>query len=103
MVGQALLNSSSSSSAAPVLHLATSLRSFRAEGLSDFVGKVIEGDAEAARALSIELKDFPLLITRDIEGARAWLRSKVRGKKRTGLLASSNAVRPKPHGAFVKS
>ncbi len=88
---------------APALHLATSLRSFRAERLSDFVGKLIEGDAEAARAISTELKDFPLLITRDIEAARSWLRSKVRGNERAGLLASSNAVRLKPHGVFVKA
>ena len=88
---------------APALHLATSLRSFRAERLSDFVGKVIEGDAETARAIGAELKDFPLLITREIEAARSWLRSKVRGNERAGLLASSNAVRLKPHGIFVKA
>lgn len=88
---------------ASALHLATSLRSFRADRLSDFVGKVIEGDAEAARTISTELKDFPLLITRDIEAARSWLRSRVRGNERAGLLASSNAVRLKPHGVFVKA
>lgn len=88
---------------APALHLATSLRSFRAERLSDFVGEVINGNAEAARCLSAELKDFPLLITRDLEVARAWLRSKARGGERTGLLASSNAARLKPHGIFTKA
>ncbi|MDG6078094.1 DUF2075 domain-containing protein [Erythrobacter litoralis] len=88
---------------APALHLATSLRSFRAERLSDFVGKVIEGDAEAARAISNELTGFPLLITRDLEAARSWLRGKTRGNERAGLLASSNAARLKPHGIFVKA
>ena len=88
---------------APALHLATSLRSFRAERLSDFVGEVISGNAEAAKDLSEELTDFPLLLTRDIEKARAWLRSKVRGNERMGLLASSNAARLKPHGIFTKS
>lgn len=85
------------------LHLATSLRSFRAERLSDFVGEVIKGNAEAAQRLSVELKDFPLLITRDLEAARSWLRSKARGGERTGLLASSNAARLKPHGIFTKA
>lgn len=88
---------------APALHLATSLRSFRAERLSDFVGEVIAGNADAARRISAELKDFPLLLTRDLSAARSWLRSKARGGERTGLLASSNAARLKPHGIFVKA
>lgn len=88
---------------APALHLATSLRSFRAERLSDFVGEVINGDAKAARKISEELKNFPLFVTRDIEAARTWLRSKTRGHERIGMLASSNASRLKPHGIFVKA
>ena len=85
------------------LHLATSIRSFRAEKLSDFVGCVIEGDANAARVLSGELTDYPLLITRDLDKARDWLRCQRRGQERAGLLASSNAARLKPHGVFVKA
>jgi len=85
------------------LHLATSLRSFRAERLSDFVGHVIEGDAAAARSVREQLTSFPLHVTRDLASARRWLRSKVRGSERAGLLASSNASRLKPHGVFVKA
>ncbi|HUH88768.1 MAG TPA: DUF2075 domain-containing protein [Pusillimonas sp.] len=88
---------------APALHLATSLRSFRAERLSDFVGHVIAGNAAAAREVKGTLTNFPLYITRDLEQARQWLRSKRRGAERTGLLASSNATRLKPHGVFVKA
>ena len=88
---------------APALHLATSLRSFRAERLSDFVNEVISGNPKAARTLTAELKDFPLLITRDLEAARSWLRSKARSGERTGLLASSNAARLKPYGIFTKA
>lgn len=88
---------------APALHLATSLRSFRAERLSDFVGHVIAGDAAAAREVKSTLTNFPLYITQDLEQARQWLRSKRRGAERTGLLASSNAARLKPHGVFVKA
>jgi len=88
---------------APALHLATSIRSFRAEKLSDFVGHLIDGDAVAAKHIHEELADYPLLITRDLEKARAWLRSKRRGQERAGLLASSNAARLKPHGVFVKA
>ena len=88
---------------APALHLATALRSFRAELLSDFVGEVIDGNVAAAQRLSTQLQDFPLLVTRDIEAARAWLRSRIRGSERAGLLASSNAARLKPHGIFTKA
>ena len=85
------------------LHLATSIRSFRAEKLSDFVGHVIDGDAVAAQHVREALTDFPLLITRDLEAARSWLRKQRRGGERAGLLASSNAARLKPHGVFVKA
>lgn len=64
---------------------------------------MIEGDADAAAALREELINYPLLITRDLDQARAWLRSRRRGEERAGLLASSNAARLKPHGEFVKA
>jgi hypothetical protein len=88
---------------APSLHLATSIRSFRAEKLSDFVGHLIEGDAPAAKRVHGELADYPLLITRDLNRAREWLRAQRRATERAGLLASSNAARLKPHGVFVKA
>jgi DNA-binding transcriptional LysR family regulator len=79
------------------------LRSYRAERLSEFVGHVIDGNADAAKGISSDLKQYPLRITRDIQAARGWLRSKKRGQERIGLLASSNALRLKPHGVFVKA
>ena len=88
---------------APALHLATSIRSFRAERLSDFVGHVVAGETAAAKRIRSELDNFPLYITRDLERARQWLRAKRRGSERSGLLASSNAVRLKPHGIFIKA
>jgi len=87
----------------PDLHLATSIRSFRAEKLSDFVGHVIDGDAVAAARVKAELPNYPLLITRDLDQARKWLRTHRRGNERAGLLASSNAARLKPYGIFVKA
>ena len=89
--------------ASPDLHLATSIRSFRAERLSDFVGHVIAGDAVAAKRVAGELPNYALYVTRDLEGARGWLRGQRRGQERMGLLASSNAARLKPHGIFVKA
>lgn len=87
----------------PALHLSTSIRSFRAEKVSDFVAAVIDGSAELARQHYTTLSSFPLYLTRDLNVARAWLRTRRRGKERTGLLASSNAMRLKPDGIYVKA
>ena len=87
----------------PALHLATSVRSFRAEVLSDFVGAVVAGEAKLALSLHSELANYPLVITRQLEAARDWLRQHARGSERTGLVASSNAMRLKPTGIHVKA
>src|SRR5215203_3925718 len=47
------------------LHLAISVRSFRAEHLSNFVGALIDGDVRLACTLTASLADYPLFITRD--------------------------------------
>jgi DUF2075 family protein len=85
------------------LHLATSIRSFRAEKLSDFVSEILEGTPERAREITLSLTDFPLFITRDLDRARSWLRSRRRGQERAGILASSNGARLKPYGVFTKA
>ena len=87
----------------PALHLAVSVRSFRAEALSEFVGAVIDGDADRARSIRQKLDNYPLVLTRDLEAARRWLRTHARGGERTGLVASSNAQRLKPIGLHVKA
>jgi Uncharacterized conserved protein (DUF2075) len=86
------------------LHLSVSIRSFRAEKLSDFVGAVIEGDIDAASRLRREIgQNFPLVLTRNIQKAREWLKSKARGSERYGVVASSGALRLKPDGIFARS
>ena len=87
----------------PALHLAVSIRSFRAEKLSTFIGAVIDGNADAAVAHAASLTNYPLYITRDLAIARRWLRQQRRASERAGLLASSNALRLKPDGVFVKA
>lgn len=88
---------------APALHLSVSIRSFRAERLSQFVGAIIDGDAGAARQLIASLDRYPLAVTRDLSQARKWLRERRRGEERAGLLASSNGLRLKSHGVFVRA
>ena len=78
------------------LHLAVSLRSFRAEKVSAFVHSLLSFDGNA-QAIYQEIKDkYPILLTRDMEVARAWLHAKVRGSERTGVLVTKEAARFKP-------
>jgi hypothetical protein len=85
------------------LHLGVSIRSYRAEKLSDFVGAVIDGNSGEAQNIVKALSKYPLVITRDIHKARSWLREHARGSERLGLLASSGAIRLKPEGIMVKA
>lgn len=86
------------------LHLGVSIRSFRAESLSEFVGHVVENRPELARAAYTMIAErYPLRLTRDLNYARQWLRSNARGSERFGLVASSGANRLRPEGIFMKS
>ena len=84
------------------LHLAVSVRSFRAEKLSEFVSALIAGEIDAARSLYASIQDrYPIVLTRDLAHAKAWLRTRARGSERFGLIASSGASRLKPEGINV--
>ncbi len=86
------------------LHLATSVRSFRTPDLAAFVKAVLDVDTDNAKALYEQIKDkYPIRITRDLNKAKAWVRSQCQGTTRYGLLASSGALRLKPEGIFVKN
>ena len=85
------------------LHLAASMRSFRAENVSAFVKALLDCDTDAARTAFVQLKDrFPIVITRDLDAAKAWVRLQARGSERFGLLASSKAMRLKPHAVDIR-
>ena len=78
------------------LHLGVSLRSYRAEKLSEFVHALLYFD-ENASALYKEIKDkYPIVLTRDMAKARKWLHDKVRGTERTGVLVTKESARFKP-------
>ena len=87
----------------PELHLKTSIRSFRSERLSEYVGKILDGDVEQANNISLDLRDYPLLISRNLSQTKKWLKMVSRGSERYGLVASSNAIRLKPYGLHMKS
>lgn len=85
------------------LHLSVSMRSFRAETVSRFVKAALDQELEAGRALLGELsRQYPIAVTRDLEAARAWIRGRVRGSERCGILASSQAARLKPHAIDIR-
>jgi hypothetical protein len=86
------------------LHLAVSMRSFRAGALSAFVGHLVENrPAEACRVYE-EISDrYPIRLTRVLEQVRRWLRYQARGSERYGLLASSGACRLRAEGLHVKA
>ena len=78
------------------LHLGVSLRSYRAEKLSAFVHAVLSFDQRAA-ALYSEIKDrYPIVLTRDMAKAKAWLHQRARGSERTGVLITKESARFKP-------
>jgi hypothetical protein len=86
------------------LHLAVSMRSFRAEALSDFVGHVVNNEPETASAIYGTIaEDYPIYVTRDLNEARSWLRNQARGSERYGLVASSGALRLKPVGIHIRA
>ena len=83
------------------LHLAVSLRSYRAEKLSAFVHALLAFDDRAA-ALYGEIKDkYPIVLTRDMDKARRWIHEKVRGTERTGVLVTKESARFKPLSIHV--
>lgn len=86
------------------LHLAVSMRSFRAENVSLLVKQILDLDEENARNTLQELKDkYPIVITRDLTKAKQWLKTKARGTERYGIVVSSQAQRLKPYAIDVKS
>lgn len=85
------------------LHLGVSLRSYRAEKLSAFVHALLAVDKKAA-SIYAEIKErYPIVLTRDMENAKAWLHGKVRGSERTGVLITKESARYKPLGIHALS
>ncbi len=79
------------------LHLAVSMRSFRAEKLSNLVHHLLDCDIDTTKQIFESIKEnYPIVLTRDLNKAKGWLREHARGSERYGLLASSKAYRLKP-------
>jgi hypothetical protein len=85
------------------LHLAVSMRSFRAENVSYFVKALLDCDRGAARqALAQFSHSYPIVVTRNLDQAKQWVRDRSRGTERYGLVASSRAQRLKPDAIDIR-
>ena len=86
------------------LHLAVSLRSFRANNLSLLVKNILDLKIDDAKICYQALQEkYPIVITRDLTKAKNWLKKKARGTERYGIVVSSQAQRLKPYAIDVKS
>jgi len=86
------------------LHLSVSMRSFRAENLSLFIKQVLDIDIQGAQNTLQQLHNqYPILLTRDLQKAKAWLKEKARGSERYGIVVSSQAQRLKPLAIDVRT
>ena len=85
------------------LHLAVSMRSFRAENVSRFVKALLDCDVDTASDLYAVMGErYPICISRSLQRARGWLRERARGSERAGLMASSKAMRLKPFAIDIR-
>lgn len=85
------------------LHLSVSMRSFRAENLSNFVHYLLERDINKAKETFESIKNkYPIYITRNLGKAKEWLKEHARGSERYGIVVSSQAYRLKPLAIDVR-
>lgn len=86
------------------LHLATSMRSFRAENLASLIKSILEIELQTAKDELARLQNqYPIFVTRSLDQARRWLRRMARGTERYGIVASSKALRLKPHAIDIRA
>ena len=85
------------------LHLATSVRSFRSEKVSAWVHALLDIDKQAEQLWHEIKENYPIVLTRDLQKAKAWVKAQAKGSERYGLVASSGARRLKALGVNVKN
>src|SRR5215469_14556102 len=86
------------------LHLSVSMRSFRAEHVSELVKQLLDLDVASSQNTLNKLRaKYPIVISRDLPAAKGWLRTQARGSERYGILVSSQAERLRPHAINVKA
>ena len=85
------------------LHLAVSMRSFRAENLSNTIQEILNLNPQAAKEEYSKIRDkYPIVLTRDLGKAKQWLKDSARGSERYGIVCSSQAYRLRPLAIDVR-
>lgn len=85
------------------LHLSVSMRSYRAENVALFIKQLLDLETQkASETLKLISDKYPIVITRNIESAKNWLKEKARGSERYGIVVSSQAYRLKPLAIDVR-
>jgi hypothetical protein len=82
----------------PLLHLQTSVRHIRSVHANDWVDAMLNGDSSTAHTIASKCDPLPFTVTRNLATARAALRQSARGKRRAGMVASSEAKRLRAEG-----
>ena len=86
----------------PELHLSVSMRSFRSEKQSAFVKALLDCDIELASSIYNDLiEKYPIVLTRNLDKAKNWVREKSRGSERYGMMATSAAERLRARGIWA--
>ncbi len=86
------------------LHLSVSVRSFRSELISNFVKSLLDLNIENSKLIYNQFKNqYPILLTRNLDTAKKWLKSKARGTERYGIICSSKGKRLRPEGIHSKN
>ena len=86
------------------LHLRTSTRSFKAENFSKLINHLLEREISQAKEIVKEFnekdenKKYHLVLTRDFEIAKKWVKSRTRGTDRYGLFTTALSHRLWPEG-----
>jgi hypothetical protein len=84
------------------MHLPISIRSHRTSEHAAWVDAVLSRRPEDALQ-HVNHATFPLVLVRQLEAAREWLRATTLGSRRFGLVASSGGARLRPYGVEVSA
>ena len=85
------------------LHLSANTRSYRAEHVSNFVNSLLERDTEQAKKYYREFKEkYPIVIARDLDTAKQWVRQQSKGTARVGSFTTSYGKRLAPEGILFQ-
>lgn len=79
------------------LHLDVPIRAVNAPHLADWVDAVLQGDVAAAARIATHA-ELPVWLTRDLPAMRTGLKQRMRGDRRSGLVASSGHRRARADG-----